>query len=126
MIVVDASTVVDHLWGVDTKLLDAAPGRMHSPHLLDHEVVSALRRATMSGQMSATRADEALTDFADLRVVRWMAAADLRRRAFELRHDITAYDAAYVALAEALDCPLVTRDERLARTAGRLVDVHVL
>ena len=126
MIVVDASTIVDHLCGVDTKLLDAALGRMYAPHLLDHEVVSALRRATRGGRLSEARALDALTDYSDMRIVRWMAAPDLRRRAFELCHDITAYDAAYVALAEALDCPLVTRDERLARTSERLVDVRLL
>jgi len=126
VIVVDASTVVDHLLGVDTRLLDGDFGRMHAPHLIDHEVLSAIRRICLSGGLSTTRALDALNDFTDLRVTRWLAAPDLRKRAFELRQDVSAYDAAYIALAESFDCPLITRDERLARTAARLIDVHVL
>lgn len=63
-------------------------------------------------------------DYADLRVQRWGAADALRRRAFGLHH-ISAYDAAYLALAEALECPLLTRDTRLARSSGHTVHIEV-
>ncbi len=66
-----------------------------------------------------------MTDFDDLEVRRWPSGDSLRRRAFQLRDDVSAYDAAYVALAEALDCPLVTRDIRLARSSGYLVRIEV-
>ena len=71
------------------------------------------------------RAEDLLTDFDDLRIERWPAEDALRRRAFQLRDNLTAYDAAYVALAEALDCPLVTRDSRLARSSGHGARVEV-
>ncbi len=93
---------------------------LHAPALLDFEVVSALR-----GNLSATRAQDALTDFDDLAVRRWPSADALRRRAFQLRVNMSAYDAAYVVLAEALDCPLLTWDLRLARSSGHLVRIQV-
>ncbi len=75
--------------------------------------------------MSAARALDVLTDFEDLPVHRWAAGDALRRRAFDLRQNLTAYDGAYVALAEALECPLVTRDVRLARAAGHSAQITV-
>ncbi len=66
-----------------------------------------------------------MTDFDDLPVRRWPSGAALRLRGFSLRDNLTAYDAAYVALAEALECPLLTRDARLARAGGHHVEIHV-
>jgi predicted nucleic acid-binding protein len=126
VIVVDASVVVDHLVGRDERLVGAVTGRMHAPHVIDHEVLSVLRRYARRREVSEARIIDALTDYDGFGVVRWTAGADLRRRAFELRDNLTAYDAAYVVLAEALDCPLVTRDRRLADAAGHLVAVQVL
>ena len=97
-----------------------------APALIDYEFVSALRGLTRGRHLSAGRAGDALTDFEVLPVHRWEAAAALRRRAFGLRENLTAYDAAYVALAEGLGCALVTRDERLARTRGHDVSIVVL
>ncbi len=88
---------------------------LHAPTLIDFEVVAGLRGLTLGGHLSAERAEDLLTDFDDLRIERWPAENALRRRAFQLRHNLSAHDAAYVALAEALNCPLVTRDARLAR-----------
>ena len=128
MIVVDSAALVDALTGVDgTDELRTylAAADLHAPALIDYEVVSALRGLTLGGHLSATRALDVLTDFEDLPLERWQPADALRRRAFHLRHNVSAYDAAYVALAEALDCPLVTRDARLARSSGHSARIEL-
>jgi predicted nucleic acid-binding protein len=121
VIVVDCAAVVDALTAVagTEQLRDRlAAEELHAPSLLDFQVVSALRGLTRRGHLGADRARDALTDFDDLPIERWPSADALRRRSFQLRESLTAYDAAYVALAEALDCPLLTRDARLARSSG--------
>jgi predicted nucleic acid-binding protein len=85
---------------------------------------------TLGGRLSVTRALDALTDFQDLPIERWATSDALRRRAFRLRHnltayDLTAYDAAYVALAEALECPLLTRDAEIGRATGHGARIDV-
>ena len=128
MIVVDSAAVVDALTGADgTDDLRGALATedLHAPALLDYEVVSALRGLTLGRHLTAARAQDALNDFEDLPLHRWPCSAPLRLRAFSLRDTLTAYDAAYVALAEALDCPLVTRDARLARAGGFTVQIRV-
>lgn len=128
MIVVDSAAVVDALTavaGTDGLRAQLATEELHAPSLVDFEVVSALRGLTLGGHLSATRAEDLLTDFDDLPLQRWESADALRRRAFQLRDNISAYDAAYVALAEALDCPLVTRDGRLARSTGHGAHIEV-
>ncbi len=128
MIVVDGAAVVDALTAVDgSEDLRALLARedLHSPTLLDFEVVSALRGLTLGGHLTTARAEDALTDFDDLEVRRWPSSDGLRRRALQLRDNVSAYDAAYVTLAEALDCSLLTRDRRLARSSGHLVRVEV-
>jgi predicted nucleic acid-binding protein len=128
VIVVDCAAVVDALTGVDgTDALRALLGReeLNAPTLIDFEVVSALRGMTLRRQVTAARAEDALTDFDDLELLRWPSGDGLRRRAFQLRDSVSAYDAAYVALAEALGCSLVTRDARLARSCGHLVRIEV-
>lgn len=128
MIVVDCSAVVDALTAVDGSddlraLL--ASEELHAPVLLDFETVSALRGLTLGGHLTAARAEDALTDFDDLEIHRWPSGDGLRRRAFRLRDNVSAYDAAYLTLAEALACPLLTRDTRLARSSGHLVRIEV-
>jgi predicted nucleic acid-binding protein len=91
---------------------------LHAPALVDFEIVSALRGLLRAGQLSAGRAQDAVTDLDDLPIRRWPFVDALRRRALQLRENLSAYDAAYVALAEALECPLVTRDARLGRSTG--------
>ena len=128
MIVVDASAVIDALSIVDgTADLRArmTVEELHAPTLLDFEVVSALRGLTLGGHLTATRAEDLLGDFEDLLLHRWPSADPLRRRAFALRDNLSSYDASYVVLAEALDCPLLTRDARLARSGGHFVKVEV-
>ncbi|SDX94253.1 Predicted nucleic acid-binding protein, contains PIN domain [Modestobacter sp. DSM 44400] len=128
MIVVDCSALVDVLSGAaGTEELRArlAGDELSAPQLLDYEVVSALRGMLRRGSITAGRAANVLTDYQSLAVERWPADDALRRRALQLRDDVTAYDAAYVALAEALDCPLITRDARLARSSGHGVVIQV-
>lgn len=128
MIVVDCAAVVDSLTAVEGS--DALASRLaeddlHAPALLDFEVLAALRGLTHGGHLSAARAEDALADFDDLTIERWPLPEPLRRRVFALRENLSAYDAAYVALAEALDCPLLTRDRRLARSSGHSASIIV-
>jgi predicted nucleic acid-binding protein len=128
VIVVDSAALVDALTGFEgAKELraDLADEELHAPTLLDVEVVSALRGLTLGGQLSAARAHDALTDFDALPIRRWSSSVALRLRAFTLRNNLSAYDAAYVALAEVLECPILTRDTRLARSSGHNVEVRV-
>jgi len=128
VIVVDCAAVVDALTvvkGSDELRALVAGEELSAPALLDVEVVSALRGLTLRGNLSVSRAGDALTDFEDLPVHRWPVGDALRRRVFQLRNNVSAYDGAYVALAEALDCPLLTRDLRLAKASGHLVRVEV-
>jgi predicted nucleic acid-binding protein len=128
VIVVDCAAVVDALTAVDgTDDLRSflAQEELNAPALLDFEVVSALRGLTLGGHLSAARAEDALTDFDDLAIRRWPSGDGLRRRSFQLRENLSAYDAAYVALAEALNCLLLTRDTRLERSSRHLISVEV-
>jgi predicted nucleic acid-binding protein len=98
---------------------------LHVPHLLDVEVTAALRRRVRLGQTGVEVATHALTDLADLAALRW-DHEPLLRRVWELRDNVTAYDAVYVVLAEMLAAPLVTSDARLARAPGLNCHVEVL
>ncbi len=129
MIVVDAAAVVDALVmadGVEPLRERLAGDEMHAPALIDSEVVSALRGLTLANHLHPRRAVAALDDFEALTIRRWNATHELRRRMFDLRDNVSAYDAAYIALAEALPCPLVTRDRRLTRAAGHDAEIVVL
>jgi predicted nucleic acid-binding protein len=129
LIVVDASVLAPAL-GDDGDDGDRArarlrPERLAAPHLIDLEVVSVWRRQAAAGLMDARRADLARQDLADLPLRR--AAHDaLLDRCWQLRHNMTIYDAAYVALAEALDVPLVTSDRRLQRASGSLCTIELV
>ncbi len=128
MIVVDCAAVVDALTAVNgSEDLRAALAEedLHAPTLLDFEVVSALRGLTSRNHLTPARARDALFDFDALPIQRWPSAAPLRLRAFSLRDNLSAYDAAYVVLAEALQCPVLTRDTRLARSTGHDVEIRV-
>jgi predicted nucleic acid-binding protein len=123
LIVVDASVVVEVLLGtaagraVEGRLF-ARRAALHAPHLMDIEVAHVLRRYAAAGEMTPARAAEAVEDLKDLPITRHEHTMFLPR-IWQLRHNATAYDAAYLALAEALDATLVTRDAKLARAAGR-------
>lgn len=124
MIVADASALIDLLLNRPSAAatIEAIGERraIHAPHLVETEVLHALRRWVARGQLDAGRAKAALGDLGDLPLVHH-AHAPLRERVWSLRDRLTAYDATYVALAEALDATLVTADGRLARAARRLV-----
>jgi predicted nucleic acid-binding protein len=121
MLVVDTSAVLDALAARDPApgLVErlSEDGDLHAPHLIDVEVLHALRRLTMQGELSDERAADARHDFAALPVVRY-PHHPLSDRIWELRHNLTAYDATFVALAEALAAPLVTCDSRLASASA--------
>lgn len=127
MIVVDASALVDALAAEapdpDLRARLAEDADLHAPHLVDIEVASALRRLVAVGELSDARAADARVDFADLTIVRY-PHLPLLDRVWELRECLTAYDAAYVALAEILDAPLVTCDARLAAAPGHRARVE--
>jgi predicted nucleic acid-binding protein len=123
--VVDASSVVAYLVGAGSDDERAGIlGEAHAPGLLDVEVTQTLRGLVRSSSLDLGRAEAGRRDLADLRVRRHPDVR-LLRRAWELRDVCTTYDGLYVALAEALDAPLLTRDARLARGVDRLVDVVV-
>lgn len=117
MIVVDASAAL-------AALLNAGPARralldqqLHVPHLVDAEVASGLRRKVAAQQVQTDAAWTALHTWQRLGVTRY-AMFSLLSRVWELRENVSAYDACYVALAEFLDCALLTADARLARAPG--------
>ena len=99
-------------------------GDLHAPHLIDVEFQHALRRLVVSGTIGDDRAADARMDFESLTIVRYPHVS-LANRMWELRHNVTAYDAAFLALAEAFDVPLVTCDARLARAPGHAASVEV-
>jgi predicted nucleic acid-binding protein len=97
---------------------------LHAPHLLDVEVIHALRGLVHGGKISEEIAADVRMDFADLAVVRY-PRVPLSDRMWELRHAMTAYDAAFVALSEALGAPLVTCDSRLAATSSHSARIEL-
>lgn len=122
MIVADASAVLEVLLrtpkaAVLDELLLSSVAILHAPHLIDVEVTQTLRRLVLSGHLSERRAVHAIDDFRGIRIERH-PHTDLVKRAWQLRTALTAYDAMYVALAEALDSPLVTCDAKLSRAHG--------
>ena len=128
MLVIDTSAVVDALAGrpPDERLLArlGSDGDLHAPHLLDVELLHALRRLVAAGHLSEDRAADARSDFADLTIARYEHGF-LADRIWELRHNLTAYDATFVALSEALDVPLVTCDRHLAASPGHRARVEL-
>jgi predicted nucleic acid-binding protein len=130
VIVIDASAVVEWLFGTDRgwrieEHVFSRPHSLHAPHLLDVETTQALRRYVREKKMTEGRAQEALQDLIDIRILRHGHTA-LLRRAWELRRHLTAYDAVYVALAEALDAPLLTCDAQIAAAPGHRAIVEVI
>ena len=129
MIVVDASVLVVALGDDgpdgDSARVRLAGERLAAPDLLYLEVLSVLRRECRAGRMPARRAALALADLLDL-PLDLASHAPLARRCWELRENLTSYDAAYVALAEALGAPLVTADAKIARTPALPCQVELL
>lgn len=129
MIVLDASAAVD--WLLQTPAGQLVEQRifshhesLHAPHLLDLEVTQVMRRLAGEGTISDHRADQALRDLLALRLTRYPHFV-LLTRIWKFRHNLSAYDAAYVALAESLGAALITRDRRLASSSGHKAKVEL-
>jgi predicted nucleic acid-binding protein len=101
-----------------------AEADIRAPHLIDIEFLHALRRLVIAGEITEGRADEARVDFAAAAIIRHPHEV-LAERIWELRFNLSAYDAAFVALAEALDVPLITCDGPLARAPGNEARVEL-
>jgi len=130
VIVLDASAAIEWLLqspaGIKIeKRLFSSSESLHAPHLLDVEVAQVLRRYVREKIIGAQRGQEALDDLADLPLSRYPHDF-LIPRVWELRATLTAYDAVYVALAEALDAPLLTCDGKIASASGHSADVEVV
>ena len=117
MIVVDASAAVRALLHDGEARRYLSTERLAAPHLVDAEVLQAMRRLVARGTVASQIADGAVRQWSRLGVRR-LAVHWLSERIWALRHNLSAYDASYVALAEALDCPLLTADARLAGAPG--------
>lgn len=129
MIVLDASAAVD--WLLQTRAgqrieerIYARNDTLHTVHLLDVEFAQVLRRLVREGTLARKRAEEAMEDLVAVRVTRY-APVLLLNRIWQLRQNLSAYDAAYVALAEQLKAPLITRDQRIAATRGHAAAIEV-
>ena len=130
MIVIDASVLAnvvgdDGTAGRAARARLAAAEHVSAPDLVDVETVAVLRKRWLAGALSARRFRSAADDLLALPNVRFPTGPSMIR-AYELRANVTPYDATYVALAEGLDCTLVTGDVRLARAPGMHCEVEIL
>lgn len=129
MIVLDASAAIDWLLRTAAgqrieQRIYSGKDTLHTVHFLDVEFAQVLRRLVREGTLAPKRAEEALEDLAALRIARY-APVQLLQRIWRLRQNLSAYDAAYVALAEKLQAPLITRDRRIAAAPGHGAAVEV-
>lgn len=130
MIVVDASAILELL--LKTPEGDAvaervfgSSRRIHAPHLLDLETAQVLRHLARTGGIAVERCRGALDVLSDLRIVRY-PHYPLLPRIWQLRHNLSAYDAAYIALAELIDAPLLTHDAKLAGASGHNARIELV
>jgi predicted nucleic acid-binding protein len=130
VIVVDASALLEVLLrtpaapSIETRL-QAAAESLHAPHLIDVEVAQVLRRYARRGDIADAHGDQVLAFLAEFPLRRY-PHTPLLPRMWELRNNFSSYDAAYIALAEALDASLLTHDGRLARAAGHAARVELV
>ncbi len=129
IVVVDASAVLEVLLQTAagtpmTPRLLRQDTSLHAPHLLDLEVAQVLRRFVRKGEVEPQRARQALEDLLALPLERYSHDL-LVPRVWELRENLTVYDASYVALAEILEAPLLTRDDRIRKAPGHFARVEV-
>lgn len=131
MIVADASVVAELLLRAGSRAGESLAARFAdreavcAPHLLDVEIGQVIRRFVLRGEMPVGRGAVAIEDLADLPIRRF-PHTELLPRAFALRSDVTMYDGIYLALAEALDAPLVSCDTALAEVPGCSATVEIL
>lgn len=130
MIVIDASALLEVLLRTPTaadltERLLARQETLHAPHLIDVEVAQTLRRFVIAGKISPQRGREAIGDLNDFPMSRYPHDV-LLTRIWELRDNFAAYDAAYIALSEALDAPLITHDQKLANAPGHRAAIQVI
>jgi predicted nucleic acid-binding protein len=130
VIVLDASVVID--WLIRSSAAQRIESRifsrnqsLHAPELLDLEVAQVLRRLVREDTLSTSRAETAIEDLLEIRITRYPHSV-LLPRIWQLRHNLSAYDAAYVVLAERLGATLLTRDARLAAAPGHAATVEVM
>ena len=129
MIVLDASAAADWLLQTPQGLrierrIFSRNESLHAPHLIDVEVAQVLRRLVREGKVSGNRAAQVIQDLVDLRITRYPHFV-LLPRIWQLRNNLSAYDAAYVALAEELDATLVSRDSGLSAAPGHRASVEL-
>ncbi|MBW3563177.1 MAG: type II toxin-antitoxin system VapC family toxin [Acidobacteria bacterium] len=130
MIVIDASAVLEVLLRTSMaeeveSLIFVDDETLHAPHLIDLEVTQVLRRYQINGRLDDARGFEAISDFRAFSIERYPHDLFLGR-IWALRRSLTAYDAAYVALAETLDATLVTCDARLAASSGHEAEITLV
>jgi predicted nucleic acid-binding protein len=125
VIVADASAVVAALLHNGPARRVLATATVHAPHLLDVEVMSVLRRLNLAGTLTEVDIESCLSAFQAMGIRR-SGHRPLLARVWLLRHNLSAYDATYVSLAEALGCPLLTADRRLAAAPGLECPIQLL
>lgn len=130
MIVLDASALVEVILrtpigsAIEQRIVASAE-TLHAPHLIDIETTHVLRRYVAKGSIDAKRGREAIDDVASLSLRRY-GHAGLLPRVWEMRNNLTAYDAVYVALAQVLNAPLLTCDRRLAAAVGHRAQIETM
>jgi predicted nucleic acid-binding protein len=125
-VVVDASVLIDAiLLGVERVAVRLAGAALHAPVSIDAEFLHALRRRWLTGFVDEERGRAALTMFRDVPITRHPVNV-LIHRMWDLRQNVSSYDAGYVALAESLNLPLITRDARLARSSGHAARIEYI
>lgn len=130
MIVVDSSVLANAIGddgadGSAARLELATAGEFSAPDLVDVEVVKVLRKLWLNKVITVERFSEGIEDLHDLPMDRY-PTLPLMRRAFELRENVTPYDCAYIALAETLNCELLTADKRLSTAPGIMCPIKVI
>jgi len=130
VIIVDASVLLEYLLSTPTgewltERVQDPDEDVCAPHLIDLEVTQTVRRWTFAGLISGERGAKAIQHLTEVNILRW-PHEPLLLRIWELRHNLTAYDASYVALAEGLRAPLLTRDRSLAETPGITCEVELI
>jgi len=125
IVVVDASVVIDALIGVQRLVDRLVMYELHAPVSIDAEVLHGVRRKWWKEFITDDEADTVVNSFQVL-PIRRHPVAHLVDRMWSFRHNITAYDAGYVALAESMNVPLITRDGRLSRASGHTARIEYL